>query len=114
MIIIKSFYRKKNTRIYLTVITLIFTAIISLFMARNYNIDQANQNFSKSYLMFDADKDAIDDIAKIKGLNNITYGIKSTAYLTKEEWNKYKEPQNLILIANKKIAPNHAIANYEA
>lgn len=114
MIILKSFYRKKNTRIYLTVITLIFTAIISLFMARNYNVDQANQNLSKSYLMFDANKDAIDDIAKIKGLNHITYGIKSTAYLTREEWDTYKEPRDLILIASQKVATNHAIANYEA
>lgn len=114
MIILKSFYRKKNIRIYLTVITLIFTAIISLFMARNYNVDQANQNFSKSYLMFDANKEEIELLEEMKELSNITYGIKSTAYLTRKEWNTYKEPRDLILIASQKVATNYAIANYEA
>lgn len=114
MIILKSFYRKKNIRIYLTVITLIFTAIISLFIARNYNVEQANKNFSKSYLMFDANKEEIELLEEMKELSNITYGIKSTAYLTRKEWNTYKEPRDLILIASQKVATNHAIANYEA
>ena len=114
MIILKSFYRKKNIRIYLTIITLIFTAIISLFIARNYNVKQANKNLSKSYLMFDANKEEIELLQKMKELSHITYGIKSTAYLTKEEWDIHQSPDDLILIANNKVATNHAIANYDA
>ena len=96
MIILKSFYRKKNTRIYLTVITLIFTAIISLFMARNYNVDQANQNLSKSYLRFTANKESLNDIAKIKGISNINYSI--IGYLINEETQNNPDQENRILI----------------
>ena len=109
MIILKSFYRKKNTRIYLTVITLIFTAIISLFIARSYNVGQANQNLSKSYLRFTANKEAINDIAKIKGISNINYSI--IGYLINEETQNNPEQENRILIfPDEQISMGYATA----
>lgn len=96
MIILKSFYRKKNIRIYLTVITLIFTAIISLFIARNYNVEQANKNFSKSYLMFDANKEEIELLEEMKELSNVRYSIK--AYLNSERINNDPNIENSILL----------------
>ena len=103
MIILKSFYRKKNTRIYLTVITLIFTAIISLFIARSYNVDQANQNLSKSYLRFTANKEAINDIAKIKGISNINYSI--IGYLINEETQKCLRLMNSLIAIRNNVIP---------
>ena len=96
MIILKSFYRKKNIRIYLTVITLIFTAIISLFIARNYNVEQANKNFSKSYLMFNANKEEIELLEEMKELSNVRYSIK--AYLNSERINNDPNIENSILL----------------
>ena len=96
MIILKSFYRKKNIRIYLTIITLIFTAIISLFIARNYNVEQANKNMSKSYLMFDANKEEIELLEEMKELSNVRYSIK--AYLNSERINNDPNFENSILL----------------
>lgn len=114
MLILKSFYRQKSTKIYLAIITLIFTAILAVFSIRVYNINNANYNLRKSYLIFDAKKEEQEKIEQIKGINNIIFGIKSTAYATRAEWDVFEEPNDLILISNNTISPNHAVGNFEA
>ena len=108
MLILKSFYRKKSTKIYLTVITLLFIGIISLFIARYYNINEANKIYYKSYIIFSANKEDLTKIENIKGINSLKFGLKgqNTTKDCMEEPDC--EPNYLVIFNDNTIVKNHA------
>ena len=108
MLILKSFYRKKSTKIYLTVITLLFIGIISLFIARYYNINEANKIYYKSYIIFSANKEDLTKIENIKGINSLKFGLKgqNTTKDCMEEPDC--EPNHLVIFNDNTIVKNHA------
>lgn len=113
MLIFKSFYRKKSTKIYLAIITLIFTAVLAVFALRNYNMNQANYNFRKSYLMFEANKEELENIKNIKGIKKVTPCIKATISYTKSSDKTNTNTENLMLIENNSVKIGQGIGNYE-
>lgn len=113
MLIFKSFYRKKSTKIYLAIITLIFTAVLAVFTLRNYNMNQANYNFRKSYLMFEANKEELENIKNIKGIKKVTPCVKATILYTKLSDETNTNTENLMLIENNSLKIGQGIGNYE-
>lgn len=106
MIILKSFYRKKNTKIYLIIITLLFLAIGTLLYLRQNNYNRANNNLEPSYITFNANKENLEFIRNINGIKELKYGIK--AYYYDEPYNYSKK---IYLFSNNTVENSHTYIN---
>jgi len=70
--ILKGFFRNKNTIIYLVIYTLLFTIIISLNAATSY-LDQINKEYfyKRTYICVESSKNIKTNLLKDKSLKNI-------------------------------------------
>lgn len=68
MLIYKSFFRKKTTKIYILIITFIFLGIGAFLVGRQHYIKEGNVNYEQSYIEFYA---KLSDYEKIKNLYNV-------------------------------------------
>ena len=75
MIIFKSLFRKKITKIYLFIVTSIFLAIGILLLARNYYIVEGNKNYEGSYFQFLAPLSEMDKIKKGINVEKVIVGL---------------------------------------
>ncbi len=75
MIIYKSFLRKKSTKIYIVIFTLLFSLITFSFLAKGYFINYVNSKYKGSYIEVET-LDDIEKIDSIKNVNNYRSGIK--------------------------------------
>ncbi|MCM1052673.1 MAG: hypothetical protein NC483_01670 [Ruminococcus sp.] len=73
--IYKSFFRKKTTKIYVFIITLILTAIFLLVINKNHYIELYNNNYKGSFISVASNKEDLDVIKKIKEVKIIGEGI---------------------------------------
>lgn len=102
MIILKSFYRKKNTKIYLVIITLLFLSIGILLYLRQSNYNRANNNLEPSYISFNANKEALEFIQKINDIKELKYGIEAYYY------NKaHDDTRSIYLFSNNEVENNY-------
>ena len=102
MIILKSFYRKKNTKIYLVIITLLFLAMGTLLYLRQNNYNRANSNLEPSYIKFNSNKENLEFIKNIKGIKELKYGIET--YYYDETYNYSK---SIYIFSNNTVENNH-------
>lgn len=78
MIIYKSIFRKKTTKIYLFIVTSIFLIIGILLLARNHYISEGNENYEGSYLTFEAPLSELDKIKDGLNVKSVTIGLTYT------------------------------------
>lgn len=75
MIFLKSFFRKKNIKIYISIFSIVITFIlISLFIKMEYE-KLANQNYENSYLEFEYFPNRENEIKKLNNINEVCQGI---------------------------------------
>jgi len=72
MLIFKSFFRKKTTKVYLTLFSLLLFSIILLLSFKEYYVSLLKENYKESYLGLVADKKEINKLKKIKNIDNIS------------------------------------------
>lgn len=72
MILLKGFFRKKSTKVYLIIFSTLLTATILLFSVKNYYSDLENDFFQKNtYLLVVSKNDSYADFAKNRNVVNI-------------------------------------------
>ena len=105
MIIFKSLFRKKITKIYLFIVTSIFLAIGILLLARNHYIVEGNKNYEGSYFQFLAPLSEMEKIKKGTNVEKVTIG------LTYEFPSKFDNTSNIImdLIVDDKVKNDEVI-----
>ena len=69
MLIFKSFFRKKTTKVYLTLFSLLLFSIILLLSFKEYYVSLLKENYKESYLGLVADKKEINKLTDL----NISY-----------------------------------------
>ena len=67
--LLKSFYRKRTTKIYLIIFTLIFLALYMVIFGKSYYRKYINESFEGSYITFTLSKDK--DFPKLEGVTNL-------------------------------------------
>lgn len=98
MVLLKSFFRKKNTRIYFIIFVIISSVFLIVFYTQNYFIKMTNQNYKSSFLYFLSNKMSHNEIITFDNIsstycsytgefNNYEY-ILSTNKLTNVEISK--------------------------
>lgn len=101
----KSFFRKKTTKIYILVLTLICILIGVLIVGKNYYISLGNKSYSDSYLLLKSGQDVKDKLNKIKNIKNLKIGFETTL-----------NSQTVILLGSEEIQSENGILisnNYE-
>ena len=73
MLFLKSFFRKKSIKIYLTIISIILFFLLFSISIKNYYLDLVNSNYEYSYIEFEYLGNK-DDIRKIKNINQVYEG----------------------------------------
>jgi|GEM_PF-6751573 len=102
MILLKSFFRKKTTRTYLFIFTLIVLILESLFYGKNYYIELANKNYNGSYLEFKYNFAELEKVKKINNISEVSIGmdfeLNESTYILLERENNFSN-QNEIAIS---------------
>ncbi len=84
--LLKGFFRKKTTKVYLIVLI----AITSVFMIVTYSrfnyILKANKSFSDARIVFVAPKEEYEKVKKIKNVKDITLGIIPILPIDSDNW----------------------------
>jgi len=70
MLIFKSFFRKKTTKVYLTLFSLLLFSIILLLSFKEYYVSLLKENYKESYLGLVADKKEINKLKKMSDFFN--------------------------------------------
>lgn len=76
--LLKSFYRKRTSKIYLIVFTLIFLALYMIIFGKSYYREYINESFKGSYIKFDLSKDKI--IPELEGVTNLQEVVNLNKY----------------------------------
>ncbi len=76
--ILKSFYRKKTTKIYLLIFILIFTILGVVLIGKNRYIEKINEDFSDSFIYFSSD--SLLNLTDIEGAVELKKAIKVDIY----------------------------------
>ena len=112
MIFLKSFFRKKSIKIYLTIISIILFFLLFSISIKNYYLDLVNSNYEYSYIEFEY-LGNIDDIKKIKNINQVYEGFS----IKVDEGNYYFLINDYIglndfeIVADKYIFPDQNIGS---
>ena len=81
MLIFKSFLRKKTTKIYLLIYTIILSTLFTLFIAKNIMVELENNNYNGSFI--EIEDDGSININKLDNIDKIYHAV----YI-KENYNK--------------------------
>ena len=81
MLIFKSFLRKKTTKIYLLIYTIILSTLFTLFIAKNIMVELENNNYNGSFIEIEDDGNI--NINKLDNIDKIYHAV----YI-KENYNK--------------------------
>lgn len=73
--ILKSFYRKKTTRIYLVILVLLFAFVLFVNKKSQDYIKEGNESFKNSYVYFLASKEEYSKIIKLKNVEKVMVGL---------------------------------------
>ena len=76
--LLKSFYRKRTSKIYLIVFTLILLALYMIIFGKSYYREYINESFKGSYIKFDLSKDKI--IPELEGVTNLQEVVNLNKY----------------------------------
>lgn len=76
--LLKSFYRKRTSKIYLIVFTLIFLALYMIIFGKSYYREYIKESFKGSYIKFDLSKDKI--IPELEGVTNLQEVVNLNKY----------------------------------
>lgn len=99
MILLKSFYRKKTTKIYLGLMCLIAISCSSLLLLKKHYIGLINDNYSSSFIMFEVDKNTM--VTNLDNVNIIYRGLATKDILYPIiEWNEKNIQDNEVLISS--------------
>ena len=72
MILVKGFFRKLSSKIYLTIFIVLLTSIIVLFSFKNYYTELLNQKYrEKSFMVVISDDDYYDKLNGYKKVTNV-------------------------------------------
>ncbi|MDD2409824.1 MAG: hypothetical protein PHD03_03795 [Bacilli bacterium] len=72
--ILKSFYRKKTTKIYLLIFILIFSVLGAVIIGKDYYIKKANLNYTNSFLYISSAKDIdVNNIQNVENFNKALF-----------------------------------------
>ena len=96
--ILKSFFRKKTTKIYLFIFTFIFLAFNLIVIGRNYYAEKANESYDGSFIFWEQSKDAT--IPNVDGIKNVQNAIIIGNHNFIVADDNYKLNENEILINN--------------
>lgn len=77
--ILKSFYKKKSTKIYLIIFSLIFTIFGVVLIGKNYYTEKYNQNYSDAFLYVEAEGEM--SFADIDGVSEVKEAIKNGIFV---------------------------------
>lgn len=83
MIIYKSIFRKKTTKLYIFIVTGIFLIIGILLLNRSHYIKEGNENYEGSYITFKAPLSELDKIKKAKNVEKVSIGLSFSFTLEK-------------------------------
>lgn len=103
MLILKGFFRKKNVKIYLIILTFIFSLFILLIYNRNHFIKEYNKFCEGDIIYFKASKNEYSKIKKLSNIKTLTLGLEAI----------YNNEEVLIIRDYKnKVSSNEAIILY--
>lgn len=77
MIIVKSFWRKKSTKIYFLIFIFLFVIFYILIFSRKYFIQLDNTNYRGSFLSLKVEENEMQNISNSFNIKKITPGIKT-------------------------------------
>lgn len=120
MLILKSFFRKKTTKIYLIIFTSILTIMFNLILTKQKLINECIDFYDGSTITFESSKNALEKIKQIDNIKKITYGLPAKvnnsnvlAYLIKDEKLKSNEAYYLTNISEYELSiPSTIEINY--
>lgn len=72
--IYKSFYRKKTTKLYFIIFTLLFSLVTISILSKQFFLNYVNEKYSRSFIQVFTDED-INKINSINGIKSINNGI---------------------------------------
>lgn len=75
MIILRSFFRKRTTRIYVLIFSLLLTVITAILLGKNYFLEYANNVYCGSYITLYASEDITDAILKQLNISDVKKGL---------------------------------------
>lgn len=107
MMILKSFYRKKRTKIYFIIFTSIFAIMALFFVSNAYYTKKGNEAYQNSFLMVSAPRDTFSSLMKIKNIKKVDLGVKIVYGST---WEIYQDDTSF-LKENEIIAPFTAVTD---
>ena len=111
MELIKSFYRKRTTKSYFAILSIMILGIISIFSFVNYYSDIFNENFIKStYILFVSEKDTYETLKNKSYVNEIVEGIIATPDYTDKLIRK-SESSSTNTISEKSSGENNTFEN---
>jgi len=111
MLIFKSFIRKKTTKVYLILFSLLLSSIFLLLSFKGYYIMRLKENYKGSYIGIVMDKNNFSKLNKIKNIDNITTFLVGDI---KSEYIDYLVlNSSLNLKDNEIILSEHFISEYE-
>lgn len=75
MILLKSFFRKKSTKIYIILFSLLLIGIIFLKAVNNEYLSVIKENQKNNYLSIVTNEDVYYDLLKIRNVDRIVKGV---------------------------------------
>lgn len=75
MIILRSFFRKRTTRIYVLIFSLLLTVITAILLGKNYFLEYANNVYCGSHITLYASEDITDAILKQLNISDVKKGL---------------------------------------
>jgi len=108
MLIVKSFLRKKSTKIYFIIFILLILVLLTLGYYNEKYINLANENYRGSYIQFTYSYDYKKKISKMNNIKEISLGIPY-----KENYEIYYFFQDINLSKNEIIINKNAFPNIQ-
>jgi len=75
MLILKSFFRKKNTKKYILLFSFLFIAIFGLFFVKKYYTLKMQENYQDAFIEFVAPYQELKNIQKMSFFQRVDYGL---------------------------------------
>ena len=107
MLLLKSFFRAKTTRIYLIIMCLVFSLFFIVNNSRNYYSNIIDDYYEGERIIIEADLSEYAKIKKLPNIKKVTPALKiqtitwPAQYLIKDETNQLKENEIIISKAHK-------------